>query len=116
LIFSSLIRRRRPRPPDHRLSDIPTRSLIASAWQTRRMADRRQRRAGIAEATYLTAEAGYGLSREYLALLCRIGPHAVSTSPSVNLYRSELRLSLGTSSLYHPLKQIGGTANACSCR
>jgi tetratricopeptide (TPR) repeat protein len=32
---------------------------------------------GIAEATYLTAEAGHGLSREYLALLRRIGPQSV---------------------------------------
>jgi hypothetical protein len=31
---------------------------------------------GIAEASYLTAEAGHGLAREYLALLRRIGPQA----------------------------------------
>ena len=31
---------------------------------------------GIAEATYLTAEAGHGLAREYLDLLRRIGPQA----------------------------------------
>jgi Sulfotransferase family len=81
-----------PRSGTTLVEQIVSRHPAVAAGGELRFWARRGMSSGIAEASYLSAEAGHGLAREYLALLCRIGPQAARVTDKAPF--NHLRLGL----------------------